>query len=59
MVQEFGEQDFMQPECGGLIDAGDLKKRQSEYWWRKNGWQGVRVGIFKIRKGEESKEEKT
>ncbi|KAL8913115.1 MAG: hypothetical protein Q9171_002009 [Xanthocarpia ochracea] len=59
MVQEFGEQDFMQSECGGLVDASDLKKRQSEYWWRKNGWEGVRVGIFKIRKGEESKEEMT
>ncbi|KAL8856313.1 MAG: hypothetical protein Q9178_007077 [Gyalolechia marmorata] len=59
MVQEFGEQDFAEPECGGLIHTGDLKKRQAEYWWRKNGWEGVRVGIFQIRKGEESKEEMT
>ncbi len=54
MVQEFGGR-------GNWIydNERDLKKRQSEFWWRKNGWEGVRVGVFEIRKGEECEEEMT
>lgn len=28
-----------------------LKKREAEYWWRKNGWDGVLVEFFKLQEG--------
>ena len=29
-----------------------LKKREAEYWWRKNGWDGVLVDFFRLRQPE-------
>ena len=23
-------------------------KKEAEYWWRKNGWEGEKVGLFLI-----------
>ena len=28
-----------------------LKKREAEYWWRKNGWDGVLVEFFMLQEG--------
>ncbi|KAL8847611.1 MAG: hypothetical protein Q9221_007341 [Calogaya cf. arnoldii] len=40
LVQEFTD----------LYDDYHLKKREAEYWWRKNGWEGVIPEFFGIRK---------
>ena len=39
-VQEFD--DFLGDDCA-------LKKREAEHWWRKNGWEGCVVEVFKLR----------
>lgn len=39
-------------EFTDLWEDTALKKRESEYWWHKNGWNGVIVEFFQRAKGE-------
>lgn len=38
-----------------LNDSVAVKKKEAEYWWRKNGWGGVLVEFFGIKRGNEGK----
>ena len=40
LVQEFAD-------CGRYNYA--LKKREAEYWWRKNGWEGCIMEFFRLK----------
>lgn len=39
-------------EFTNFYDDLALKKKEAEYWWRKNGWEGVTLEFFRL-KGEE------
>ena len=42
MIQEFTDL---------YIDDPSLKKKEAEYWWRKNGCDGVIVEFFRVKRG--------
>lgn len=43
-------QEFVDPVC--FNDSVAQKKREAEWWWRQDGWEGILVEFFGVKDNE-------